>query len=157
MLCDECGKRPATVHITKIVNDHRTKLDLCEECAQKYKKQHFSFSFEPTFSIHNFLAGLLEDEFDIDIGPGVTVPKTETGLQCDKCGMTFVEFSRNGRLGCGQCYETFREKLKPLLKRVHGNYTHTGKVPKHLGENIRFKRELEDLRRELKNLVAEKV
>ncbi|NLO89051.1 MAG: hypothetical protein GX088_01755 [Clostridia bacterium] len=151
MLCDECGKRPARVHITKIVNDKRTKLDLCEECAQKHKTQHFGFSFEPTFSIHSFLAGLLEDEF----GTGVTVPMAETGLVCDMCGMSFAEFSRNGRMGCGQCYETFREKLKPLLKRIHGHYAHTGKIPKQLGENIRYKRELESLRRELETLVAE--
>jgi len=153
VLCDECGERPATIHITKIVNNNRTKLNLCDQCAQKYQTQHFSFSFEPTFSIHKFLAGLLDEDFDI--GQGIKIPKTDAGLKCNKCGMTYAEFTRNGRLGCGECYETFRPKLKPLLNRIHGSSTHTGKIPKHLGENIRYKRELEDLRRELKNLVAE--
>ena len=33
MICDVCGKKEATVHLTEIVNDKMTKLHLCEECA----------------------------------------------------------------------------------------------------------------------------
>jgi len=153
MLCDECGKRPAKVHITKIINNNKTKLDLCEECANKYQKQHsFSFGIEPAFSIHNFLAGLLDDDFDM--GQGVTIPAA-ADLRCGKCGLTFREFSKVGRLGCDRCYEIFRHKIEPLLARIHGNSVHAGKIPKHMGENIRYKKEIEDLRNELQSLVAE--
>jgi len=36
MKCDNCGKEPATVHLTEIdVDGQKHELDLCEECAQK--------------------------------------------------------------------------------------------------------------------------
>jgi protein arginine kinase activator len=33
MMCEECQMRPATVHITKIVNNEKSQMHLCEECA----------------------------------------------------------------------------------------------------------------------------
>ena len=33
MLCQECKKNPATVHVTKIVNNIKTELHLCQSCA----------------------------------------------------------------------------------------------------------------------------
>jgi hypothetical protein len=33
MLCDECNERPATVHLTQIVNQVMTKVNLCKSCA----------------------------------------------------------------------------------------------------------------------------
>ena len=35
MLCNECEKNNATVHITKILNGVKTESHLCEECAKK--------------------------------------------------------------------------------------------------------------------------
>ena len=36
MLCDDCGRREAVVHITQIGPDGRTEKNLCEECAAGY-------------------------------------------------------------------------------------------------------------------------
>ena len=47
MLCDECGKNKATVHLTEIVNDLITKLNLCESCAKQKgaeAEQHFGIA-----------------------------------------------------------------------------------------------------------------
>ena len=41
MMCEECQMKPATVHITKIINNEKTQMHLCEECA---KQKHISFS-----------------------------------------------------------------------------------------------------------------
>ena len=41
MMCQECQMRPATVHITKIVNNQKSQIHLCEECA---KQKQMSFS-----------------------------------------------------------------------------------------------------------------
>lgn len=35
MLCEECGKNQATVHMKKIINNHVNESHLCEECAKK--------------------------------------------------------------------------------------------------------------------------
>ncbi|MGB4132260.1 MAG: hypothetical protein WBK45_10055, partial [Tepidanaerobacteraceae bacterium] len=65
MLCEECHMRPATVHITKIVNNEKTEMHLCEECA---KEKHLSlsssiggFGFEDTgFSVAKLLSSFFE-------------------------------------------------------------------------------------------------
>lgn len=35
MQCQECGKRPATLHFTKIVNGEKTEFRICESCARE--------------------------------------------------------------------------------------------------------------------------
>ena len=153
LLCDDCKKRPAKVHITKIINNSKTKLNLCEECARDYQKQHsLGFSLEPSFSLHKFLAGLLDEDFDAGQGVSFAQPQQAT---CEKCGLTAEEFVKSGRLGCSMCYETFRRRLEPLLARIHGNTKHTGKVPECAEENIRYRKTLDNLRRELQIQVSE--
>lgn len=162
MLCDECQKRPTKVHITRIVNGKKTTLNLCEDCAQKYQK-FLSPGLDPgqSFSIHKFLAGLLDDEFETSFSKG------QRELKCPKCGLSYTDFSVHGKLGCGECYDTFREKIEPLLEKIHGSSVHTGKHPHNaevfdtedlkVAENKKSLGEakLAGLRRELQTLVAE--
>lgn len=144
--CDECKKRPATVHITKIHNNKKTELHLCEECARKYQKnQEFAINFEPNFSLHKFLSSLFEGSL-LDVEPEVSV-------QCPNCRLTYEQFGKTGSFGCSECYKAFGEKLDPLLRRIHGNSRHAGKVPKRAGGNMWVKREVDQLRRELQSAI----
>ncbi|KKM12746.1 hypothetical protein SY88_02475 [Clostridiales bacterium PH28_bin88] len=151
MLCQECKQRPATVHITKIVNSEKTHLSLCEDCAREHQQQ-WGFGFEPSFSIHKFLAGLL------DYDPAVA-ERAERGSrqrqQCEQCGLTYDQFAQTGKLGCDKCYQYFSGRLEPLLRRVHGSVQHVGKVPRRAGGSIRLKQEMKRLRTELQQLVAQ--
>lgn len=45
MLCDRCHGREAVVHVTQIVNGHRTEKHLCRECAAKENLMHPSMDF----------------------------------------------------------------------------------------------------------------
>ena len=117
MLCDICRKRDATVHLTEIINDKMTKLHLCEECAQEK-----SVEMETHFGLSDLLSGLT------DVG-NVDQPQVKKGTKCDFCGMTFYDFQKTGRLGCPKCYETFKAQLAPLLRRIHGQEVHMGKLP----------------------------
>ncbi len=58
-----------------------------------------------------------------------------------------------GRFGCSNCYKQFGSRLDPILKRVHGNTVHVGKIPKRTGGQIQLKREIEELRRNLHELI----
>ncbi len=117
MLCDICGKNPATVHLTEIIDDQMAELHLCEECARQKSEQ-----MEQQFGLSDLLAGLAE------FGKPVQ-EKEDVSLKCKKCGLTFADFKKIGRLGCGECYDSFRKYLGPLLKRIHGSSRHTGKAP----------------------------
>lgn len=149
MLCDECKKRPATFHMTKVVNGEKTELHLCEQCARE--KGEIQFSIEPDFSIHQLLAGLLNYG-----GAGETglEPGLERQVVCGVCGSTYEEFTRTGRLGCSHCYEEFEEQLEPVIRRVHGANTHTGKAPQRAAKALRAKREVAALRSQLQAAVA---
>ena len=124
MLCDECGKNKATVHLTEIVNDLITKLNLCESCAKAKGAEA-----EQHFGIADLLSALsdVEQPTPAVAGPGGT-PATSKN-KCAHCGLTYEDFKRVGRLGCGECYKTFRTSLAPLLKRIHGANQHLGKSP----------------------------
>lgn len=117
MLCDICGKNPATVHLTEIVNDEMNELHLCEECARQK-----SIQMEQQFGLADLLAGLAGFEKPVQ-------EKEVVSLKCANCGLTYSDFKKIGRLGCGECYKTFKKYLGPLLKKIHGSNQHLGKTP----------------------------
>ncbi len=117
MLCDICHKNEASVHLTEIIDNQITELHLCEECARQKGAQ-----MEQHFGLADLLAGLA------DLGQQFEV-MGKTGAKCPNCGLGYQDFRRIGRLGCSQCYETFKDSLKVLLKRIHGSTQHLGRTP----------------------------
>ncbi|MBB6734901.1 UvrB/UvrC motif-containing protein [Cohnella zeiphila] len=144
MQCQECGKRQATLHFTKIINGEKTELHICESCARE--RGELIPGTASGFSIHNLLSGLLD--FDAAAN-GVKPPQ----LRCENCGMTYSQFSKLGKFGCSQCYKHFADRLEPLLKRVHGNTVHVGKIPKRAGGRVKTKREIDRLKKEMQGKI----
>ena len=141
MLCEECHKEPATVYVTRIVNDHKTEQYLCNRCARE--KGEIAGSMEPGFAFHNILAGL----FDPDAGLVTGAPR-RVAARCPGCGLSLADFRRLGKLGCSRCYAEFERELEPLLKRIHRSVEHTGKRP------LAARDARHDLRREVERLRA---
>ena len=141
MLCDICGKKEATVHITEIIDNKMTELHLCEECARKKE-----VSIEHSFSLADFLGGLT------DIGT-ILEPAKMVQKKCPGCGLGYNDFKKIGRLGCDRCYETFKEALDPLLKRIHGSNRHLGKFPVSQARKVKVKTKLEGLRARLEEAI----
>lgn len=140
MLCEECRTRPATVHITKIVNNMKTEVHLCQECAQA--KGELTFVSEPAFTFQDFLTGMLQHAQTVAPGPSVETKIT----RCPNCGFTYTEFRKMGRLGCSVCYDQFQGQIHPLLRRIQGSTKHTGKVPGHSSAAIGHRKQIEELR-----------
>lgn len=147
MFCQECQKRPATMHVTRIVNNVKTELHLCQECAKHHEGLAFSFNFEPNFSIHKFLAGLLGGS------PLEMAPLQSPG--CPNCGLSLARFGEIGRFGCSRCYQAFGDGLEPLLRRLQGASRHAGKVPRRVGGKLGVRREIEKLREELQQAIRQ--
>lgn len=144
MLCQRCGEREASVHLTKIVNGEKTELFLCEECAKETGQ--ISITGNNPFSFQNLLAGILNP----DIG---SISEVQSELKCERCGMTYREFTQKGLFGCSECYNAFSSKMDPLLKRIHGSNEHNGKVPKRRGAKLRVKQEIKLLRKEMQEAI----
>lgn len=143
MTCDICGQNQATVHFTEIVNDQMTELHLCEECAKEKGAQ-----MEQHFDISDLLAGLA------DFGAPQQPTVEEKSLKCPKCGLTYNDFKKIGRLGCEDCYMTFKKNLAPLLKRIHGSSQHYGKGPLKAAKDIKSRDELSEIRGKLQKAIA---
>lgn len=143
MICQECGQKPAALHFTKIINGEKTEFHICESCAREMGE--ILPGGANGFSIHNLLSGLLDFSHAAE-GP---TQAEQQKLRCEHCGLTYAQFSKLGRFGCSECYQQFAERLDPLLKRVHGNTKHIGKVPKRSGGIIKDKRRMEQLRADM--------
>ncbi|MBM7615344.1 UvrB/UvrC motif-containing protein [Alkaliphilus hydrothermalis] len=145
MLCDACKKNPAVVHMTKNVNGNKMERHLCEVCAKAREEN----ALEHHFSIPNFLAGLMESNMHSPLNM-----KYLNSIHCHRCGTTLNQVKQSGRLGCDECYEVFREKISPLIKRIHGNINHVGKVPKRTGGVIRLRRQVRQLKGKLQEAIV---
>lgn len=146
MWCEQCKQRPATVHLSKIVNNEKSEHNLCEVCAQKFGLE-WGMLFEPNFSLQHFLAGMVES----DSSTGKV--QAAKGPTCPECGLTFADFRQVGQLGCAHCYEAFGEGLEPLFRRVQGSLSHMGKVPRRTGGKFRVRKEVENLRYQLQKAI----
>ena len=142
MLCQECRRAEANIHIIKQVNGKQTELNLCEQCARK--KEELDFTFEPQFSLHKLFTSMLSQGLI-----SAREEKEAAALQCPACKLTFAQFGQIGRLGCGSCVAAFEERLKPLLRRIHAGSTHTGKIPARARVKVNRLRELDKLKEEL--------
>ncbi len=147
MLCQACQKNPATVHLTHIINYEQSVQHLCEQCARE--KGEFDFGASPPFSIQNLLTGLMNME-----APLKEQLVYQDKLQCEGCGLTYAQFGQIGRFGCSECYTVFSNRLLPLMRRIHGSAQHVGKIPARAGGVVRLRRSIDELRRQLKELVS---
>lgn len=123
MLCDICGKNPATVHLTEIIDEQMNELHLCEDCAREK-----SAAMEQQFGLSDLLAGMA------DFQKPLVSEEESLSAKCPVCGLTYADFKKIGRLGCAECYNTFRKFLAPLLKRIHGSSQHVGKAPSKIAK-----------------------
>ncbi|WP_335872131.1 UvrB/UvrC motif-containing protein [Bacillus sp. 2205SS5-2] len=150
MICQECGERPSTLHFTKVVNGEKNEIHLCQKCAQEKHESLLSTGGD-MFSVNNLIAGLL----NMSAFPQQNPSASHQNIQCENCSMTYEQFVNIGKFGCHHCYETFSDKLQPILKRLHsGNLTHKGKVPARQGGTIHLKRKVSSLRQTLQELVS---
>jgi protein arginine kinase activator len=118
MTCDICGKKKATVHLTEIVDEQMSEMHLCEECARQKSSQ-----MEQQFGLGDLLAGLS------DTGKAPAAKEGEKDvLKCSRCGLPYEDFRKFGRLGCGECYTSFKEHLTGLLRKIHGSNKYLGKT-----------------------------
>lgn len=139
MMCDQCGKNPATMHYTSIINGEKTERHLCAQCAQEQ-----NIALTQSFDIGQLLSGFMADGMQ----------QAQRVPVCPKCGMDLRTFQKGGLLGCAECYKTFQPQLEPLLNRIHGHVRHVGKTPSRAGGTIKAQREIDRLAQDLKKAVA---
>lgn len=148
MLCEKCNKNIANVYLKNNINGNITENHLCSSCAGEIYGQNYMSLFNSNigsdiFNMFNFNA----------VSP--SLPFVTEKQTCPMCGLSFSDITKSGKIGCGKCYETFKNELEPNVMRIHGTARHTGKIPKNRSLQISAKRKIEELNIRLKKTVAE--
>ena len=116
MKCDLCNNM-ASVYLTQHVNGQMTNVNLCESCSKEK-------------GVTDTTGFGLADAF---IGPAVV---KQDELACAACGFTQSQLKKIGRMGCPECYKTFRSGLDGLLSAMHKGTRHVGKQPGYLPQEL---------------------
>jgi len=140
MQCQLCGKRPAVVHFTEIVNNKKSEYHVCEKCAEE--RGYHTPLVKTKFSVGDQLDGMV---YQAGVGEEAKVGR----VQCPRCHMVYSAFKESGRLGCSECYTTFRAQLRPLLRRIHGSTKHVGKTPVRDSARVAIRREVQKLHEDM--------
>lgn len=119
MKCEVCRARTATTKVKTIVEGKLTERALCAGCARRLGYSTLFTGLDRGF-------GSMMSDYMREGG-------AEDSERCPQCGASFEEIVRSGKVGCAHCYETFAERLLPLVQRLYGSGEHCGKMP---GQNL---------------------
>jgi protein arginine kinase activator len=127
--------------VTNIIEGQKKELHLCQACAEEQqiiakKELNLPAILQSLIGQH---IGQMTDEL--------------ARLTCPACGIKYMEFRAEGRLGCPHDYEAFRVGLEPLLQRIHRAIRHIGKSPKQRRLTSAAQAELLQLRTQLRSAV----
>lgn len=136
MKCDVCEKE-ATVFLTQIINGQMTTVNLCEGCSKAK-----GVTDETGFGLAEAFLGPTSHSTSVK-------PGEREDLVCLSCGFTQAQLKKIGRMGCPECYSTFRDGLQNLLKAMHKGTRHVGKMPQRVAAESQLNDALSGLREEL--------
>ncbi|OQA56687.1 MAG: UvrB/uvrC motif protein [Candidatus Omnitrophica bacterium ADurb.Bin277] len=142
MICNICGAREASIHLTEIVNGQMAEVHICEQCAEEK-----GTDFKTYFNFGDILTGFTGIE-KLPEKPG-----KKTVLLCKNCGMTYEDFSKQGRLGCAQCYTAFQKPLETVIRQVQRSGCHAGKKPSRISKDVCSAHDLRQLQERLRKCI----
>ncbi len=143
MKCEVCKSAEATIHLTQVVDGSIQKVHLCESCAAES-----GVDVNSPMSITDILLGLGGEPADLP-------PPVKSGERsCPRCHLRRVDFKKSGRLGCPECYEAFAEELAPVIRAMHRNEQHRGKVPEREQERMQNTLQAAELKNQLEAAVS---
>jgi protein arginine kinase activator len=119
MTCQRC-RDEASVHLTESIDGKIREVHLCASCA---RKSGVSVSQPPPeLGLDTVVQTLIITHVGELVG--------DLALRaCPDCGLKYMEFRAQGRLGCPHDYDVFNPGLLPMLRRTHGATRHVGKRP----------------------------
>lgn len=123
MMCEECGKRPAILNVTVLFAGKKISRSLCPVCAAKMQRGDAA-------GAQSAVMGSLRTEESV------------RSLDCPECGTTGEKLLKEGRVGCKECYKTFRTILRDVLMNLNGVDHHVSdeqeEEPKVTSDEIRL-------------------
>ena len=123
MICQNCNKNDATLHMKRIINGSAAEVHLCSDCAR-------SLGYGEAFSGFGLGFGHLLGELLSSGEVG-----SANSMRCPACSKSFEEIAEDGKMGCAECYAVFYDRLLPTLNKIHGKSSYMGSKPQVNGDN----------------------
>ena len=140
MICSKCKTNQATFVYKQNINGKESTMALCQGCAKDV-------------GIVKSMVSPLFTSF-LNNSSNVHRPHVNT-KKCTLCALTFNDILSIGKVGCPECYNTFKEELRDTIRSIHGTAKHVGLTP---NGNVQISNEVseeEKLRVELENAIKE--
>jgi len=147
MKCQICQNNEATIKFTHIINGVKSEAYFCQKCAEEKGMDNPFQAMQPF--LEQMMLAMIQEKQQKEMSRAVYSQKICTG-----CGLSFQSFLDSGRLGCPKCYESFRDELTPLLRRIHGTTRHES-ARRHVKSERTRQQIIEKLRKELAIAVEE--
>jgi len=134
MMCEICGMEEGRIKYTKVINGEKVEFYICEKCAKK----------------KGFLPLTKPSKKNIETVKKEKVPRN---AECPLCGWKLYNVGKKGKLGCPQCYSTFRPYINTIVRELHGKGKHKGKVPVVDKRKLVLKRKIREVENALDDAV----
>jgi len=181
MICQNCTKNKATVHVTEITEvtvdgdqtDSGSGSDaesesgsedpgpepdtgLNKNVQRRIKEQHLCDTCAENMNLPHMpvLKKSMADIWKL-LKYSAQQTRKRSSLTCPDCGMTLDELRKKGRLGCAKDYEVFRAHIDELLERVHGAKHHVGRLPGISEDELDRMQHVTDLQHKLEIAIRE--
>ncbi len=158
MLCERCGKNPASHKTTDIINHVKSVKRLCDACfaaeglGLPFTKLNLeetkpAISFQPMADIQiQIVSGGSREERELEEALGPT---------CETCGLDLATFRKKGAIGCPHDFEVFADEIRAILLKLHGGREHRGKLPRAFQTRRARAHQVRQLEADLDRAVAE--
>lgn len=150
MICDNCRKNEASIHLIQLNNDGEVKkFDLCKECVRDLSfLSDEDMVGEELKNSTNILAidlGFFSENESFDLFNSLNAGSREN-RRCQYCNISLSAIKKIGRVGCPRCYEEFKEELNPLIKLIQTGIEHKGKIPLNSNKRLKIENKIKDLK-----------
>lgn len=144
MNCNICNKVPATVHVIRIQNNKVIEVHYCAQC--NLLKSNFNQENSKLSILGDIYNQLMNTE---NLNADIPSDNSTRNKACLVCGLTYEKFKEIGKLGCPDCFQTFKDTLVYLLRRMHGSIQHIGKNPAQVSDLVFRNKQILELRQQL--------
>lgn len=110
------------IHITEVNSDYTAKSckNMCVFCGVPYVNENNpSVAQAEITSVFDLINNIIKSKQEV-----------KKKVKTCSCGTTIQDIANTSRIGCPDCYTTFKEELKPFIMNFHKAYKHIGKSPK---------------------------
>ena len=146
MICQKCKIAAATICVSQVINYHKVDIYLCSDCANESAAAGLkaALEFMQAFPGQLIFGGTNDHYFSV-----------KKDNQCPTCQKTFLEISKDGKIGCANCYSFFREQLQPMVESIHGSAVHKGCCPSTVSDAYKTAQEIDQLKKLLEKAIED--